>query len=99
MGTVSQIRAAGEKYLGADAAPDGLASYWSARAGRALAARPHELAEVGIDTPVAAYRELSFASTDGQGVRARVLLPKAEARTRSSWSSTTWTAACAAGTT
>ena len=78
MATVSQIRAAGEKYLGADAAPEGLASYWSARAERALTARPHELAEVGIDTPVAAYRELSFASTDGQGVRARVLLPKAE---------------------
>ncbi|MCI6507051.1 MAG: acetylxylan esterase [Paratractidigestivibacter faecalis] len=78
MATVSQIRAAGEKYLGADAAPEGLASYWSARAGRALTARPHELAEVGIDTPVAAYRELSFASTDGQEVRARVLLPKAE---------------------
>ena len=78
MATVSQMRAAGEKYLGADAAPEGLASYWSARAGRALATRPHELAEVGIDTPVAAYRELSFASTDGQGVRARVLLPKAE---------------------
>ena len=73
MATVSQIRAAGEKYLGADAAPEDLASYWSARAGRALTARPHELAEVGIDTPVAAYR--------------------------SSWSSTTWTAACAAGTT
>ena len=78
MATVSQIRAAGEKYLGADAAPEDLASYWSARAGRALTARPHELAEVGIDTPVAAYRELSFASTDGQEVRARVLLPKAE---------------------
>ncbi|MFR3999219.1 MAG: acetylxylan esterase, partial [Paratractidigestivibacter faecalis] len=78
MATVSQIRAAGEKYLGADAAPEGLASYWSARAERALTARPHELAEVGIDTPVAAYRELSFASTDGQEVRARVLLPKAE---------------------
>lgn len=78
MATVSQIRAAGEKYLGADAAPEGLASYWSARAGRALTARPHELAEVGIDTPVAAYRELSFASTDEQGVRARVLLPKAQ---------------------
>ena len=78
MAMVSQIRAAGEKYLGADAAPEGFASYWSARAGRALAARPHELAEVGIDTPLAAYRELSFVSTDGQGVRARVLLPKAE---------------------
>ena len=38
MATVSQIRAAGEKYLGADAAPEGLAPYWSARA-RARPAR------------------------------------------------------------
>lgn len=77
MATVSEIRAAGEKYLGTDAAPADLAAFWSARAERALASRPCELAEVGIDTPVAAYRELSFASTDGKTVRARVLLPKA----------------------
>lgn len=77
MATVSEIRAAGENYLGADAAPADLGAFWSARVDRALEPRPYELAEVGIDTPVAAYRELSFASTDGQTVRARVLLPKA----------------------
>lgn len=81
MATVSALRAAGENYLGADAAPADMAAYWAARAQRAeavAAERPHELSEVGIDTPRASYRELSFESTDGTRVRARVLLPKAE---------------------
>ena len=80
MATVSGLRAAGEKYVGADAAPADLADFWRTRAGHAAevaAADPHELSEVGIDTPVAAYRQLGFASTDGAAVRARVILPKA----------------------
>lgn len=80
MATVSEIRAAGEKYVGADAAPEDLGAFWRERAARAAevaAAGPHELGEVGIDTPVATYRQLEFASTDGRSVRARVILPKA----------------------
>lgn len=81
MATVSEIRAAGEKYVGADPAPRDLAAFWHERAARAAEVADsgdHTLSEVGIDTPVASYRELGFSSTDGAAVHARVLLPKAE---------------------
>ena len=59
---------------------DGFESFWRARAAAAdkcAAAQTPQLSEVGIETPVAIYREMSYASLDGTTQTARVILPKA----------------------
>ena len=78
---VSDLIKKGEKYLGADPAPEGFASFWGARAGRAAAcAREQQatLEEVGIETPQAVYRRMAYTATDGAALHARVILPKSE---------------------
>ena len=78
---VSDLIKKGEKYLGADPAPEGFAAFWEARADLAVACAQGQqatLEEVGIETPQAVYRRMSYTATDGAALRARVILPKSE---------------------
>ena len=78
---VSDLLRNGEKYLGADPAPEGFKDFWEARADRAVACARGQraaLEEVGIETPQAVYRRMSYTATDGVALHARVILPKSE---------------------
>lgn len=78
---VSDLMEKGEKYLGADPAPEGFEAFWGARADRAAACASGQqttLEEVGIETPQAVYRRMAYTATDGALLHARVILPKSE---------------------
>ena len=78
---VSDFLRNGEKYLGADPAPEGFEAFWEARADRAVACARGQraaLEKVGIETPQAVYRRMTYTATDGVALHARVILPKSE---------------------
>lgn len=79
---ISATMAAGEKYLGADASPEGFEAYWRARA-EACAGTfcapdgAPALADAGFRAPRASYYLATFCAADGTPLRARVAVPKA----------------------
>ncbi len=77
MATVASLRARGESYLGLSDSPEDFDAFWQARVERACAPREVGTEPVGIETPLASYMRLGFDATDGVGLHARAIVPKA----------------------
>mgnify|MGYP000858031490 CR=1 FL=1 len=58
---------------------DSFSSFWARRIAEAKKPRPISREEVSLGNPLAAYYELHFPALDGKALRARFVMPRAEA--------------------
>lgn len=75
MGCVSELLRACESYAPALAEPEDFDAFWAERARRAAEPREVVSEPVGLDTPRATYRRLSFDALDGHRLHARAIVP------------------------